>query len=511
MKIHNPASWGLFLALLSSTQVAAQDQACSTLGECPDNTYCNSLTNTCLGIGGCVEVSDCDDPTNGPYPMAMCIGTKTCVNSRCGIDCTTAPAPEEGATEKIKCASHDECQGVEFCASDGICERIGGCANADDCWLDENQGYPIATCLGTMECTARKCGMNCSGGSDALFACQSSKDCTQRDSYCNSYEFCRKNGSCITDEDCSMLGNNYPEIECVGTKYCNEQGMCAKECGTGGEPEPLPEDCTSSDQCPGDDEYCAGNGLCLKHGTCDREGDCTNRDNEIFFPACVGTIYCEMGQCGKTCDGAPETFPVKEDNGDAVDIEIQCERDDDCNPTITTSTARSAPFDMMYCAQGYCKKQGDCISDDDCMNPSNVLWNDKRCFGYLHCTNEGKCDRECGVDCKNGSTAAQCFADQCEVEDWSKCEEAVSCVMTTCDEKCGWKLFNEEGKVPIYGECGSPGATSMDGVAISKDVNGGLVAPTGDTTQVANLDSSAIMRATSVAASLAVVLAAAMV
>lgn len=511
MKIHNPASCGLFLALMSSTQVAAQNQACSTLAECPDNTYCNSLTNTCMDIGGCEELSDCDDPTNTPYPMALCIGTRICANNICGIDCTTDPPPEEAVSEKILCVSHDECQDNQFCASDGICERIGGCANPDDCWLDENQGYPIATCMGSMECADRQCAMNCSGGSDALFACQSSKDCTERDSYCNSYETCRKNGSCNTDADCSMPGNNYPEIECVGTRYCNERGMCAKECGTGGEPEPLPEACTSSDQCRGDDEYCAGNGLCLKHGACDREGDCTNLDNEIFFISCVGTIFCEMGQCGKRCDGAvrePETLPVK---GDAADIEIQCARDDDCNPSITTSTARSAPFDMMYCAQGICKMQGDCISDDDCMNPSNSFWESERCLGYLHCTNEGKCDRECQVDCKNGSTAAQCSADMCEVEDWSECEEAVSCVMTTCDEKCGWKLFNEGGKVPIEGVCGSPGATSMEGDAIFKDVDGGLVAPPDDTTQVTKLESSAMIRATSVAASLAVVLAATMV
>jgi len=572
MKIYNPANLGLFLALLSSTQVAAQ--SCSTLAECPDDTYCNSLTNTCMEIGGCVEVSDCDDPTNGPFPMAMCIGRTTCVNNLCGIDCTTEPAPsEEAKIQPLKCSSNEECPvdlngmqeycasdgyctpqggcatvedcgkrgndfmmatcigeiicqdrqcGIEcdtgcdsaadcgdgeFCAADGVCERIGGCAIVDDCWKDENQGYPIATCLGTMECKTRTCGMNCSGGSDALFPCQSSKDCTEPESYCNSYEICRKNGSCVTDADCSMPGNFYPEIECIGKKYCDESGMCAKVCGTEGEPEPLPQKCTSSDQCSGDDEYCAGNGLCLKHGACDKEGDCTNRDNAIFFPACVGTIYCEEGQCGKVCDGGSP----KEEIPDAVELEIQCKRDEDCSPgSITTSTARSAPFDEpMYCAQGICKKQGYCISDSDCMNPSNTLWPDKFCMGYLHCTREGKCDRVCGDTCKNGSTAAQCFADTCEVNDWSKCEEAVSCVMTTCDEKCGWMLFNEEGK-ELLPDCGLEDAATLEDLAISKDANGGLVAP--DTSsQSANLESSATIRAASVAASLAVAFAVAMV
>ena len=555
MKIYNPARWGIVLALLSTplAVVVAQTQTtCSTLEECPDTMYCNSVSNTCLEFGKCVEVDDCDDPTNFPYASVLCVGTTTCNGGLCGIDCGVFP-PEEAdefiTEKKIKCSSHDEClvycasdgycettgacataedceveenqgypldlcigkltcenrmcgikcgdfsksetcdshsecTGNQYCASDGVCEKIGGCATAKDCEVEENQGYPIAACMGVMQCSNRQCGMDCSGGSDALYACLTSEDCVERDTYCNNYEFCSKNGSCITDEDCSMPGNNFMEIECVGTRYCSETGMCAKTCDGFESPRLT---CNTSSDCS-DGEYCAGNGVCLEMGWCDQVEDCTNLGNEIMFPACVGTITCESGQCGKTCD----TF---------------CTSDDECNNSITTATTRSAPGETLYCAQGVCKKQGSCVSDNDCMNPSNILWNDKRCMGYLHCR-DGLCDRECGVDCKNGSKAAQCFEDPCEVDDWESRNGAVSCQMTSCDGGCDLILFDMGGHVlPNYAL-----EPVMNGETMTKDNSGeDPMTPGADTetTQATNLKDSPAVRATSVFAILAAALLAA--
>merc|ERR1712224_1108267 len=81
-----------------------------------------------------------------------------------------------------------------------------------------------------------------------------------------------------------------------------------------------------------------------------------------------------------------------------------------------------------YCAQGVCMNHGSCLSDSDCVNPANFIWSDKKCLGYLYCTSEGRCDRNCGEICKNGSKSVDCFANPCDTQ--PMCDEAASCVWT---------------------------------------------------------------------------------
>lgn len=747
MKISNPARWGILLLaalLAAATLVASEDTPCSTIDDCPEKTYCNSVASVCLTMGGCVEPADCDDPTNFPYEQVMCLGTTICEGGRCGIDCGVFD-DEDSQEGKLKCRDHSDCKGDGFnayCASDGFCERIGGCAVKEDCELEENQGYPIAACFGSLECTDRTCGMNCSGGSDALFMCTTSEDCRGSNEYCNTMDTCRPMGACMVDQDCLVDDNSYAMIECVGRVFCArgsvcakacgepqgtlcetgddcgvgdycaengicqehgfcefdgdclnpaneflvaacvgplscENGMCSKTCASAAAPdmdapcetsddcsgdlfcstngkcmesgscgrvedcsspdnifpsiaclgaftcndgscgkvcgEPcsdssecsgsdycasngiclpeatcaIPEDCTAdgnfvmlpacvgavtcdegmcgkvcgdpcadNSECRGstycastgtclpiiscaipDDcnavgnnfmqvdcigaatceegmcgivcgdpcadnsecaqgDYCASNGICLPSMSCAIPDDCTATGNDIMMPACVGTVTCDEGMCGKVCDGIDES---KSDNASAVDIEISgmsCTSDADCN-SMTTSTARSATPDSMYCAQGTCAKQGSCYSDLDCINPVNILWNDKRCFGYLHCTEQGMCDRVCGEDCKSGERAAECFEDVCETNDWSAVEGAVSCTMYKCKGGCDTVLFDATGQIAGLKEAGGDKKDDPKTLPeLDKDV--------------LNLESSA-MRATSMVAILAAVLAAGMV
>ena len=182
--------------------------------------------------------------------------------------------------------------------------------------------------------------------------------------------------------------------------------------------------------------------------TCAIPDDCTAIGYDIMMPACVGTVTCEEGICGKVCDGMV-VEESKADTATAVDLEISgmsCASDADCN-SMTTSTARSATPDSMYCAQGTCAKQGSCYYDLDCINRANILWNDKRCFGYVHCTEQGLCDRVCGEDCKSGDRAAECLEDVCETNDWSAVEGAVSCTMYKCKGGCDTVLFDASGGV----------------------------------------------------------------
>jgi len=482
---------------------------CKSNEDCPlgldeFGQYCAS-DGVCEEMGGCATDEDCGARGNDGYMLPACVGTIQCTERRCGILCDGADvSPKIPGT----CFSHEDCPVGGYCASDGLCEKTGNCATLDDCFLFENRGYPVAACMGELECANRKCKMRCTG-SDALFPCLTSDECIERDSYCNSFEFCGRNGSCIADEDCSKDGNIYPEIECVGRKYCDEMGMCAKDCSSA----PIGADCGSSKDCA-DGEYCAGNGACLPSGACDVPGDCTALGNDIFFPACLGTIFCEAGMCGKVCDGAGEPVPTKEldeDNESAVDIDIFCTTDDDCSNSVTTATTRSAiPGEEMYCAAGICKHQGYCSTDNDCVNPSNVYFSDKRCAGYLFCTEEGKCDRECSTTCKDGSAMPQCFTNPCDVNDWASCDGAASCTMATCGgEPCDYMLFDAAGNV--LADCTIANDPTMDGsVSITKDGTDFVTKEGGESTQVMNLESSAV-RATSVVAVLALGLGVAMV
>jgi len=540
----NLALLGLFLALLSApvasdqavagAALAVLEETCSPSDgsdTCPANTYCNGLTSTCLDIGACVDAMDCDEPNNQPLVLAMCIGTKTCEGGSCGMDCVET------------CASHTDCSSEryeQYCASDGICEPIGGCANAADCDVAVTLGMPIPMCMGGMECNNRSCEMDCWGGSDALFACTTAVDCPGKDQYyCNQYGTCREIGACNSVEDCSNADNFFMAIECEGRFTCIK-GQCGKECGDF--PEEEIASCTTSKGCEAEDEYCASNGICRESGACNSVEDCSNADNFFMAIACEGRFTCIEGQCGKECVDFPEDVLVEDpvsvtvvedasgaslpeftkegNDGTANSIGIMsCTSDADC---ITTSSVRSsnAFSDGQYCAQGVCTNQGSCLSDMDCINPSNILWGDKKCMGYLHCTDIGTCDRVCGEDCKNGSRAAQCFANACDVG--PECPGSVSCRMSTCDEACKANYFDAAGNIATCSDetsnvektidATSNGEKTIDATSGSTSKAGAeevrdQLKPQDPTTQILSLESSAF-RATSFSALLVAVLVA---
>jgi len=466
----NPTNFGLFLALLAShvdvLEAAAEAPLkCDRADKCPENYWCHFVSGNCVDNGSCTDVADCENPDNS-YAVALCIGATTCNDSYCGIDCGVFPEgaatqdPSELSTEVFEgtaCSTDDDCVGRDdhFCASDGFCASLGGCAIVEDCFVDANSGIPIAPCMPGMKCSNRKCETDCSGGSDALFACDTTKDCPDPEHYCDSYGVCRANGRCTILDDCDIADNFFIEIECVGPYTC-EMGSCGKTCSGGGGvgvvpilPE-LETKCMSTSDCEGDD-YCAGNGYCLEPMACDREADCSNTDNSFMSAACVGSFSCDSGMCAKNCDTDEAKTP---DNGSPVDINTgsplkggaNCTSDADC-VGITTSTMRAADGTRSeYCAQGVCMSEGSCMSDSDCINPSNIIFFDKRCMGYLHCVPEtGTCDRVCGESCKNGASRVECFANPCDVQ--PLCEGAVSCTMTTCDRDCKAVYFDPAGEV----------------------------------------------------------------
>ena len=600
------ASWGLFLALMSE-QVAAQ--ACSSQLDCPTDRYCNPNSNTCMVMGGCVAASDCNIEENFPYRMPFCLGTTICNEGTCDIECGIIPEDEQDKQPLIKCrsgadcpstldgqvnvcnrdgyceivddrqitscTSHEDCRDG-YCASDGSCHKIGGCSAVNDCFLPENQGYPIALCMGERTCTNNMCGVNCTS-SDALWSCEASEDCPGDDEYCNAFNFCSASGTCASDADCFNRENSFFEIDCVGTKTC-ENGSCAKVCD-GSEPipsKPLPVpsgetkiSCTKDDDCNGstttattragsaDEMYCA-QGTCKPQGSCSTDSDCINPSNVFFSDKrCNGYLFCdETGQCDRECstncsNGSPKarcfTNPCDTEDWrsqgavscvlDACDNTCDTMLFDAAGSVVTeggtvtidrdgTDTFNRDGTDLMtsgtdkgsantclssadctepdsYCnTSGFCASNGSCTTNEDCLSTDNTFI-EIDCIGLKFCSDEGMCSKNClstvgnpcetSGDCLDGEFCAGnglCLASgTCEtVEDCVNAENGLffpSCVGTVyCQENfCGKK-------------CGGSAETTMDGFV-----------PT-------SVDGSALMssasRATPVLATIVVLLAAIM-
>lgn len=538
----NITNLGLFLALLTShvdvLEAAAEAPLkCDRAGNCPEDHWCHSVSGDCMKNGSCTDVADCDNPNNS-YGGVLCIGTKTCNDSKCGVDCGVGELPVGAATqvpseafEGTVCSTDDDCvdRDDHFCASDGFCASLGGCAIAEDCFVDANP-IAIPLCMGGMECNNRTCVMDCSGGSDALFGCNTTEDCPVPEHYCDSYGTCRANGRCTMPDDCGIPDNFFMRIECVGPYTC-EMGICGKTCSDGGGggtgvfpilPEPETP-CMSTSDCEGDD-YCAGNGYCLEPMACDREGDCSHPDNSFMSAACVGSFSCDSGMCAKNCN-TDEAKTPDNNMGSPLKGGANCSSDADC-VSFTTSTTRAADGTKSeYCAQGVCMSEGSCLSDSDCINPSNILWNDVKCMGYLQCVPEtGTCNRVCGQSCKSGASPIACFENPCDAQ--PLCEGAVSCTMTTCDKDCKALYFDPAGEVfdcnaATGGAAGAPErgseltAPTKEMPTVSKNAGDGtdtdlttISDPDGQVFNLKTQDSSSIRSTASVSALLvAVVLA----
>merc|ERR1712003_532112 len=148
------------------------------------------------------------------------------------------------------------------------------------------------------------------------------------------------------------VGNLFMAPACFGTVTC-DGGMCGKACD---------EFCTTRDDCS-EDEYCAGNGICLSDGSCDQVEDCFNVGNLFIAPACIGTVTCDGGMCGKACDEF-------------------CTTSDDCSKDD-------------YCAgNGICLPPGACDQVEDCNNFDNQFPM-IACVGTTFCES-GMCGKACG-------------------------------------------------------------------------------------------------------------------
>jgi hypothetical protein len=103
------------------------------------------------------------------------------------------------------------------CLSDAECSSGARCNAAEVC-------LPLPECEPGDPCPAV-----CSGYCEAA-ACTSNAECDVTQ-YCASDGLCRSDGACRLEVDCSLPGNDYPHIACVGHGICEAGGTGGGACG----------------------------------------------------------------------------------------------------------------------------------------------------------------------------------------------------------------------------------------------------------------------------------------
>merc|ERR1719464_296914 len=159
-------------------------------------------------------------------------------------------------------------------------------------------------------------------------------------------------------------------------------------------------------------------------------------------------------------EDVPVTMPSDPDNnnvgmGDDIDPGFGVDPLQSCTVDTDCDTDGSE-----YCGQGTCVKHGQCITDDDCVNPANMILMDKKCVGYQYCDMETKfCDRKCGEPCSEvGARRNECAVTGCDTK--IMCPGSVNCVPDYCND-CQGMYFNSSGYV--IEECISrTGGTGME-------------------------------------------------
>jgi hypothetical protein len=132
---------------------------------------------------------------------------------------TTAPDPGPGGEGLALVASQFWLPEAARprCLSDAECSSGARCNAAEVC-------LPLPECEPGDPCPAV-----CSGYCEAA-ACTSNAECDVTQ-YCASDGLCRSDGACRLEVDCSLPGNDYPHIACVGHGICEAGGTGGGACG----------------------------------------------------------------------------------------------------------------------------------------------------------------------------------------------------------------------------------------------------------------------------------------
>mmetsp|Transcript_25985 Transcript_25985/g.72484 ORF Transcript_25985/g.72484 Transcript_25985/m.72484 type:complete len:760 (-) Transcript_25985:158-2437(-) len=253
------------------------------------------------------------------------------------------------------------------------------------------------------------------GGGGAV--CSSAADCLDETEYCGNGH-CQRIGNCAIDSDCLNPSNTFTEILCVGHSYCDDKGVCFKDCGT---------------MCPADAPEAVN---CLV-SPCSIVAAAAAQEGGAIDPEANSVASCVDSYCGGCiaiqfdAAGFATTQPTSSSSSTSSSSppeQTACSRDADCN----TST--------QYCARGFCMDHAQCENRADCLNPSNK-YDVIECVGPIDCYS-GQCGRQCAPSmCPEGLDQVSCYVPPCPV---SICETGTRCVDDYCGG-CNAIFFDDAG------------------------------------------------------------------
>jgi len=381
-------------------QLPPTRQDCKSDDDCVGDTlgmfgkYCSTVDNTCVAAGDCTAVEDCTDNLSNVFAVPMCLGTIYCIED----------AGLPGKCVNICDGTPSTCDAFEACDDAGLAGEC--CPNAD--------GKFLACCAGV------------------TLAPTTVPESRPEDAFCSMYPACIDAGltadvggeavCCPDDEgdflDCCDGGKVDESVPVIMPSDPNDPVE-------GDTPVVMPSD--PNDPVEGDTPVVMPSD----------PNDPVEGDIPVIMPSdpndpIEGDTPVVMPSDPNDVVEGDTPVIMPSDPNDAV--EGDCTSDSDCDS------------DTEYCGQGTCLPNGMCTSDTDCVNPANLLLNDKRCVGYLYCnTTINICDRMCGEQCPGDLLTTECSVTGCDTK--NACPGAVNCSPDLCDEDCKGIYYDGAGTV----------------------------------------------------------------
>merc|ERR1712107_71991 len=134
-------------------------------------------------------------------------------------------------------------------------------------------------------------------------------------------------------------------------------------------------------------QYCSQtDNVCVPVGSCRSNDDCFDISNApLAVNMCVGTLECMEGRCNTNCGVFP---PSDEDNNDEIEDPLVTAEDNNNAMEAPTSSnlcnSNDDCADDEYCGRGSCVPTGQCRTNSDCHNPSNI-YPAVLCVGHVSC------------------------------------------------------------------------------------------------------------------------------
>jgi len=248
----------------------------------------------------------------------VCCGDCTCADGsepvQCLVDpCSVAPACDEGACVANYCGGCNAefydafgeavCEGPTECKSDADCAADAWCREVKSDGTTEPSYACVpfvgegARCNGfTLPWMYERCEPHLTCDTPDYVAdapgvcrrsCERSEDCPSG-SYCASDKLCEEDGACEREVDCSLPGNDYGHIECVGHGVCSLEGACGWVCEA-----PECVDVAGFDFGPCD----AVLGWGVSDGSCRELSGCSAGDFVLFGSGEECKKACDAGSC----------------------------------------------------------------------------------------------------------------------------------------------------------------------------------------------------------------------